>query len=207
MVTLLDTDRLDPAARRPAQVAERLEAAPVSRTRFHDPRQPARARLDTWDLGGVSVVRLELSGELTLSRSRRQIGTDAAPVVSFAVQVDDPPAAGGSAAGPVRPRPPRSSDRRRRTVLGVHRSVVLQPPLPAGLRDDASRLAAQRLDRLCAAGLVVRAGHPGGRERPTVSASRRRSSAAVMGGPPAPPSSAASIDLGPLPVPLAPREP
>ncbi|MGY1805475.1 helix-turn-helix domain-containing protein [Blastococcus sp. SYSU D00922] len=86
MVTLLDTDGLDPAARRPARVAERLEAVLVSRIRFADPRQPARARLDAWELGGVSVVRLELSGELTLSRSRRQIGSDAAPVVSFAVQ-------------------------------------------------------------------------------------------------------------------------
>ncbi|SDE61819.1 AraC-type DNA-binding protein [Blastococcus fimeti] len=86
MVTLLDTDELDPAARRPAQVAERLEAAMVSRIRFADPRRPARARLDAWELGGVSVLRLELSGELTLSRSRRQIGTDAEPTVSFAVQ-------------------------------------------------------------------------------------------------------------------------
>lgn len=86
MVTLLDTDRLDPAARRPAQVAERLESTLVSRIRFADPRRPARARLDAWDLAGVSVLRLELSGELTLSRSRRQIGTDAPPTVSFAVQ-------------------------------------------------------------------------------------------------------------------------
>ncbi|SFF71462.1 helix-turn-helix domain-containing protein [Blastococcus tunisiensis] len=86
MVTLLDTDRLDPAGRRPARVAERLEAALVSRIHFADPREPARARLDAWDLGGISVLRLELSGELTLSRSRRQIGADAAPTVSFAVQ-------------------------------------------------------------------------------------------------------------------------
>jgi AraC-like DNA-binding protein len=86
VVTLLDTDRLDADARRPSQVAERLEAAMVSRIRFADPRSPARARLDAWQLGGVSVLRLELSGELTLSRSRRQIGSDAAPTVSFAVQ-------------------------------------------------------------------------------------------------------------------------
>ena len=86
MVTLLDTDRLAPGERRPAHVAERLEAVMVSRIRFADPQQPARARLDAWDLGGVSVLRLELSGELTLSRSRRQIGDDAEPMVSFAVQ-------------------------------------------------------------------------------------------------------------------------
>ncbi len=86
MVTLLDTDLLDPAGRRPAEVAERLEAAMVSRVRFADPRRPARARLDAWDLGGVSVLRVALSGELTLSRSPRQLGADPAPTVSFAVQ-------------------------------------------------------------------------------------------------------------------------
>lgn len=86
MVTLLDTDELDPAARRPDRIADRLEAVLVSRVRFADPRRPARARLDAWDLAGVSVLRVELSGELTLGRSRRQIGADAEPTVSFAVQ-------------------------------------------------------------------------------------------------------------------------
>lgn len=86
MVTLLDTDLLDPAGRRPSEVAQRLEAAMVSRIRFADTRRPARARLDAWELGGVSVLRVELSGELTLGRSRRQIGADAVPTVSFAVQ-------------------------------------------------------------------------------------------------------------------------
>ena len=86
MVTLLDTDRLAPAERRPAQVTARLEAAMVSRIRFADPHRPVRARLDAWDIGGVSVLRFELSGDLTLSRSRRQIGEDAAPTVSFVVQ-------------------------------------------------------------------------------------------------------------------------
>ncbi|MBJ7452225.1 MAG: helix-turn-helix domain-containing protein [Blastococcus sp.] len=86
MVTLLDTDRLAPGERRPAHVAEQLEAFMVSRIRFADPRQPARARLDAWDVGGVAVLRLELDGQLTLSRSRRQIGAEAAPTLSFVVQ-------------------------------------------------------------------------------------------------------------------------
>lgn len=86
MVTLVDTARWDPVARRPAQVAERLEAVMASRIRFPDSRPPAHARLDAWDLGGVSVLRLDLSGELALSRSRRQIGTDTAPTVSLVIQ-------------------------------------------------------------------------------------------------------------------------
>jgi hypothetical protein len=86
VVTLLDTDRLGPAERRPAHVAERLEAVMVSRIRFADPRRPARARLDAWDVGGIGVLRLELDGELTLSRSRRSIGADAEPTLSFVVQ-------------------------------------------------------------------------------------------------------------------------
>jgi AraC-like DNA-binding protein len=86
MVTLLDTDRLPAAERRPAQVAARLEAAMVSRVRFADPHRPARARLDAWDLGGIAVLRADLSGELILNRSVRQAREDAAPTVSFAVQ-------------------------------------------------------------------------------------------------------------------------
>jgi AraC-like DNA-binding protein len=86
MVTLLDTDRLPPAERRPAQVAARLEASMASRVRFLGRRPPGRARLDAWDLGGVSVVRADLTGELALSRSARQAREDAEPMVSFAVQ-------------------------------------------------------------------------------------------------------------------------
>src|SRR4051794_13707242 len=84
MVTLLDTDRLPATERRPAQVAARLEAAMVSRIRFPDDAGPSRARLDAWDLGGVSVLRLELSGELLLSGPGPR--EDTAPAVSFAVQ-------------------------------------------------------------------------------------------------------------------------
>ena len=86
MVTLLDTDRMAPGERRPAQVAERLEAVMMSRIRFADLRRPARARLDAWDLGGVAVLRFEHAGELTLSRSRRPIGADAGPTVLVVVQ-------------------------------------------------------------------------------------------------------------------------
>jgi AraC-like DNA-binding protein len=86
MATLLDTDRLPPRERRPAQVAARLEAAMVSRVRFADPSTPGRARLDVWDLGGMSVMRADLTGDLVLSRTAREVGEDAAPTVSFAVQ-------------------------------------------------------------------------------------------------------------------------
>jgi AraC-like DNA-binding protein len=86
MVTLLDTDRLPPSERRPAQVAARLEASMASRVRFAGRRPPGHARLDAWDPGGVSVVRADLAGELVLSRSARQTREDAEPMVSFAVQ-------------------------------------------------------------------------------------------------------------------------
>jgi AraC-like DNA-binding protein len=86
MVTLLDTDRLPASERRPAQVEARLEAAMVSRVRFTGPRRPGHARLDGWDLGGVSVLRADLSGELVLTRSARQSREDSEPTVSFAVQ-------------------------------------------------------------------------------------------------------------------------
>jgi AraC-like DNA-binding protein len=86
MATVLDTDRLAPADRRPAQIAARLEAAMVSRIRFADPSTPGRARLDVWDLGGVSVMRADLTGELVLSRTARDVREDPAPMVSFAVQ-------------------------------------------------------------------------------------------------------------------------
>jgi AraC-like DNA-binding protein len=86
MVTLLDTDRLPPSERGPAQVAARLEASMVSRVRFLGRRPPESARLDVWDLGGLSVVRADLTGDLALSRSARQAREDAEPMVSFAVQ-------------------------------------------------------------------------------------------------------------------------
>jgi AraC-like DNA-binding protein len=82
VVTLLDTDRLPSAERGPAQVAARLEATMVSRVRFADASGSGRARLDSWDLGGVTVLRADLTGDLVLSGS----GEDTAPAVSFAVQ-------------------------------------------------------------------------------------------------------------------------
>jgi AraC-like DNA-binding protein len=86
VVTLLDTDRLPAAERRPAQVAARLEATMASRVRFAGPPRPVRARLDGWDLGGVPVLRADLSGEVALTRSARQAREDTEPTVSFAVQ-------------------------------------------------------------------------------------------------------------------------
>jgi AraC-like DNA-binding protein len=83
VVTLLDTDRLAAADRRPAQVAARLEATLVSRVRLADAPPSGRARLDSWDLGGVAVLRVDLTGDLVFSGSARE---DTAPAVSFAVQ-------------------------------------------------------------------------------------------------------------------------
>ena len=86
MATLLDTDRLPRAERAPAQVAARLEAAMVSRIRFADPDAPVRARLEAWDLGGVTVLRADLARDLALTGAARQARADAEPAVSFAVQ-------------------------------------------------------------------------------------------------------------------------
>jgi AraC-like DNA-binding protein len=86
VVTLLDTDRLPPDERRPAQVVARLEATMVSRIRFADPHATSPARLDAWDLGGVPVLRADLAGDPVLARSARQAREDVAPAVSFAVQ-------------------------------------------------------------------------------------------------------------------------
>jgi len=86
MVTLVDTAELPVADRRATQVAARLEAAMVSRVRFADPTIAVRARLDAWDLGGVTVLRAELSGDLSMARSARQAREDQAPAVSFAFQ-------------------------------------------------------------------------------------------------------------------------
>src|SRR4051794_41924794 len=54
----------------------------VSRVRFADARAAGRAQLDSWDLGGVTVLRADLTGDLVLSGA----GEDTAPAVSFAVQ-------------------------------------------------------------------------------------------------------------------------
>ena len=86
MVTLVDTDQLPPAERRPAQVVARLEEVMVSRVRFADPGAAARARLDAWDVGGVAVLRADLTGDPVLARSGRSAREDVAPAVSFAVQ-------------------------------------------------------------------------------------------------------------------------
>ncbi|WP_369137889.1 helix-turn-helix domain-containing protein [Modestobacter versicolor] len=86
MVTLLDTDRLPTPERRPAQVAALLEATMTSRVRFTGGRGPTRARLEAWDLGGLPVLRAELTGEPVLGRSVRQVRDDVPPTVSFAVQ-------------------------------------------------------------------------------------------------------------------------
>jgi AraC-like DNA-binding protein len=86
MVTLLDTDRLPAAERRPAQVAARLEATMASRVHFAGPGPSPRARLDAWDLGGVMVLRADLAGAVALTGSVRQDRDDVAPTVSFAVQ-------------------------------------------------------------------------------------------------------------------------
>ncbi|GAB3191325.1 helix-turn-helix domain-containing protein [Geodermatophilus arenarius] len=86
MATLVDTDALAAADRRPARVADLLEATMSSRIRFPDPSAPARARLDGWDLAGVSVLRLDLTGEVTLLRTARHARADSEPVLSLAVQ-------------------------------------------------------------------------------------------------------------------------
>ncbi|MCZ2828114.1 helix-turn-helix domain-containing protein [Modestobacter sp. VKM Ac-2986] len=86
MVTLVDTDLLPPSERRPAQVGGMLEAAIGARVRFPGRRPPAHARMDTWDLGGLTVTRADLTGELELTQSVRQARQDVEPLVSFAVQ-------------------------------------------------------------------------------------------------------------------------
>jgi AraC-like DNA-binding protein len=86
LVTLIDTDLLSPSERRPAQVGAVLEAAIGSRVRFADRRPPTHARMDAWDLGGLTVTRTDLSGELELTQSARQAREDAEPLLSFAVQ-------------------------------------------------------------------------------------------------------------------------
>ncbi|GAB4081447.1 helix-turn-helix domain-containing protein [Modestobacter muralis] len=86
MVTLVDTDLLPPSERRPAQVGARLEAAIGSRVRFPGRRPPTHARMDVWDLGGLTVTRADLTGELELTQSARQARQDVEPLVSFAVQ-------------------------------------------------------------------------------------------------------------------------
>nr|WP_243851427.1 helix-turn-helix domain-containing protein [Modestobacter marinus] len=83
---MVDTATLPPSMRRPEQVADQLTAAMVSRVQFSDPAAPVHARLDSWDVGGVTVLRAALSGDLTLARSARQARADPAPAVSFAVQ-------------------------------------------------------------------------------------------------------------------------
>jgi AraC-like DNA-binding protein len=86
MVTLIDTDLLSPSERRPAGVGARLEAAIGSRVRFPGRRPPTHARMDVWDLGGLTVTRADLTGELELKQSARQARQDAEPLLSFAVQ-------------------------------------------------------------------------------------------------------------------------
>ncbi|MCW2578281.1 MAG: Transcriptional regulator, AraC family [Modestobacter sp.] len=86
MVSLLDTDRLPAADRRPGQVAAWLEATMISRVRFTEPPLPRRARLDGWDVGGIPVLRADLCGELVLTCSAAGAREDAEPTVSFAVQ-------------------------------------------------------------------------------------------------------------------------
>ncbi|MGY1773834.1 helix-turn-helix domain-containing protein [Blastococcus sp. SYSU D00813] len=85
MVTLVDTASLPTADRRAATVSELLEATMSSRVRFPDDA-PAAARLDGWDLGGISVLRLDLTGQLRLHRTGRHARSDPAPVLSLAVQ-------------------------------------------------------------------------------------------------------------------------
>ncbi|MQA35347.1 helix-turn-helix domain-containing protein [Modestobacter roseus] len=86
MVMLVDTDLLPPSERRPAQVGAQLEAVIGARVRFPGRRPPTHARMDTWDLGGLTVTRADLTGELELTQSARQARQDVEPLVSFAVQ-------------------------------------------------------------------------------------------------------------------------
>nr|WP_281371966.1 helix-turn-helix domain-containing protein [Modestobacter versicolor] len=58
----------------------------VSTVRISSSPLPVRARLDTWDLGGISVLRADLTGELAFRRSPRQAREDTVPTVSFTVQ-------------------------------------------------------------------------------------------------------------------------
>jgi AraC-like DNA-binding protein len=84
VVTLLDTDRLSTADRRPALVAERLQASMVSRVRVVEAASPVRARLDAWDLSCLRVLRADLSGGFSLAGSPRQARRESAPVLSLA---------------------------------------------------------------------------------------------------------------------------
>ena len=65
MVTLVDTAGLPTAQRRPDTVSGLLEAAMASRVRFPDDA-PAKARLDGWDLGGVSTALHPDTGAATI---------------------------------------------------------------------------------------------------------------------------------------------
>jgi AraC-like DNA-binding protein len=86
VVTVVDTAALDAGDRRPARVADLLEATMSSRIRFRDPTAPARVRLDGEDLGGISVMRLDLTGDVALLRTDRHARADPEPVVSLTVQ-------------------------------------------------------------------------------------------------------------------------
>jgi AraC-like DNA-binding protein len=84
VVVLLDTDQLSAADRRPARVADRLQASMVSQVHVADADSPVRARLDAWDLSCLRVLRADLSGGFSLAGTPRQARQESAPVLSLA---------------------------------------------------------------------------------------------------------------------------
>ncbi|MCZ2814549.1 helix-turn-helix domain-containing protein [Modestobacter sp. VKM Ac-2984] len=84
MVTLLDSRQLTGADRHPAAVVARLQAGMSSRVRLREPAASVQVRLDTWQLGGLPVLRADVVGPLVVSR--RRTPADTPPVLSLYVQ-------------------------------------------------------------------------------------------------------------------------
>jgi AraC-like DNA-binding protein len=82
MITLLDSRQLSAAERGPAAVAARLQERVSSRVLFDDAGAPVHARLGGWDLGGLAVLRSDVTGGLSL----RQPGPEPTPVLSLWIQ-------------------------------------------------------------------------------------------------------------------------
>ncbi|NYJ03792.1 helix-turn-helix domain-containing protein [Petropleomorpha daqingensis] len=86
MVTLLDTAALPALDRRPAFTAAMAEATMPSTVRVHEIDRPWTARLDAWDLGGLPVLRSEVSGGLSLVRPQRLLRSGEDEILSVSVQ-------------------------------------------------------------------------------------------------------------------------
>jgi AraC-like DNA-binding protein len=85
VAVLLDTVGIGPRHRADAIAAALVDASAPCHVLHEDPAGPLHARMQAWELGGISAIDIVSSG-IRLFRTRRQVSSDETPLIALSVQ-------------------------------------------------------------------------------------------------------------------------